>query len=135
MQDYIAQMMFNSPPGLSDAMDLAKMLACLVLIEPLTSPGMDAHLSPELHAPRGARHDFRIIRRDSASASSVAARSRGGTRGHLAASTYLQMALRPHIVHVVGHTEAHHAATAKDVIAACKVARRAIDNALAGTPT
>ena len=55
-------------------------------------------------------------------------------RGHLAASTYLQMALKPHIVHVVGHTEAHHAATAEDVIAACKVARRAIEDALAGAP-
>ena len=35
VQDYIAQLMFNSPPGLSDAMDLAKMLAVLDLIEPL----------------------------------------------------------------------------------------------------
>jgi hypothetical protein len=43
------------------------------------------------------------------------------------------MALKPQIVHVVGHTEAHHAATAEDVIAACKVARRAIENAL-GAP-
>jgi hypothetical protein len=44
------------------------------------------------------------------------------------------MALRPHIVHVVGHTEAHHAATAGDVIEACKLARRAIENALRGAP-
>ena len=44
------------------------------------------------------------------------------------------MALKPHIVHVVGHTEAHHAATAEDVIEACKLARRAIENALAGAP-
>ena len=44
------------------------------------------------------------------------------------------MALRPHIVHVVGHTEAHHAATADDVIAACKLARRAIENAVRGQP-
>ena len=29
VRDYIAQLMFNSPPGLSDAMDLAKMLAVL----------------------------------------------------------------------------------------------------------
>ena len=29
VKDYIAQLMFNSPPGLSDAMDLAKMLAVL----------------------------------------------------------------------------------------------------------
>jgi len=44
------------------------------------------------------------------------------------------MALRPHIVHVVGHTEAHHAATPDDVIAACKMARRAIEDALRGAP-
>jgi len=44
------------------------------------------------------------------------------------------MALHPHIVHVVGHTEAHHAATADDVIEACKLARRSIENALHGQP-
>jgi hypothetical protein len=55
-------------------------------------------------------------------------------RAHLAASVYLQMALRPHILHVVGHTEAHHAATAEDVIEACKLARRAVENALRGQP-
>jgi hypothetical protein len=55
-------------------------------------------------------------------------------RAHLAASVYLQMALRPHIVHVVGHAEAHHAATADDVIEACKLARRSVENALRGQP-
>ena len=55
-------------------------------------------------------------------------------RAHLATSVYLQMALRPHIVHVVGHTEAHHVATAADVIEACKLARRAIENGLHGQP-
>jgi len=44
------------------------------------------------------------------------------------------MALRPHVLHVVGHTEAHHAAEARDVIEACKLARRAIENALRGQP-
>jgi hypothetical protein len=44
------------------------------------------------------------------------------------------MALKPHIIHVVGHTEAHHAATADDVIEACRLAHRAIENALAGQP-
>jgi hypothetical protein len=44
------------------------------------------------------------------------------------------MALKPHIVHVVGYSEAHHAATADDVIASCKLARRAIENALVGQP-
>ncbi len=54
-------------------------------------------------------------------------------RGHLAAATYLQMSLKPHIYHIVGHTEAHHAATADDVIEASKIVRRAIENAM-GAP-
>jgi hypothetical protein len=44
------------------------------------------------------------------------------------------MALKPHIVHVVGHTEADHAATAGDIIEACGMARKAIENALGGAP-
>ena len=83
--------------------------------------------------PRSTHHDFRIIRQTRVGLLSHPLDPEAA-RGHLAAATYLQMALRPHIVHVVGHTEAHHAATAEDVIAACKVARRAIANALAGAP-
>ncbi|HUT21472.1 MAG TPA: hypothetical protein VM366_20150 [Anaerolineae bacterium] len=48
---------------------------------------------------------------------------------------YLQMALEPHIVHVVGHAEAHHAAAAGDVIEACKLARQAAtEGAVRGQP-
>ncbi len=115
VKDYIAQMMFNSPPGLSDAMDLAKMLALLDLIEPLVGP------------------DFRIWRQTRTGLLSYPLDPEAA-RAHLAASVYLQMALKPHIIHVVGHTEADHAATAEDVIAACKIARRAIENALSGQP-
>jgi methylmalonyl-CoA mutase cobalamin-binding subunit len=115
VQDYIAQFMFNSPPGLSDAMDLAKMLAILDLIEPL------------------AGDRFRIWRQTRTGLLSYPL-DPAAARAHLAASVYLQMALRPHIVHVVGHTEADHAATAGDVIEACGLARRAIENALRGQP-
>jgi len=115
VQDYIAQLMFNSPPGLSDAMDLARMLAALELVAPLEGPG------------------FRIWRQTRTGLLSYPL-DIDLARGHLAASVYVQMALRPHIVHVVGHSEAHHAATAEDVIQACKLARRAIENALAGQP-
>lgn len=116
VRDYIAQLMFNSPAGLSDAMDLAKILAVLDLIDPLASGG-----------------DFQIWKQTrtgllSYPLDAVAARA------HLAASVYLQMALKPHIVHVVGHSEAHHAATADDIIEASGLARRAIENALAGQP-
>ncbi|MBI5564934.1 MAG: cobalamin B12-binding domain-containing protein [Chloroflexi bacterium] len=113
--DYIAQFMFNSPSGLSDAMDLAKMLAMIDLIEPLAGP------------------DFRIWKQTRTGLLSYPL-DRDAARAHLAASVYVQMALRPHIVHVVGYTEADHAATADDVIESCNLARRAIDNALRGAP-
>ncbi len=115
VRDYIAQMMFNSPPGLSDRMDLAKMLACLDMIEPLAGP------------------DFRIWRQTRTGLLSYPLDD-DAARAHLAASIYVQMAIRPHILHVVGHVEAHHAATAEDVIEACKMARRVVENALRGQP-
>ena len=115
VRDYIAQLMFNSPPGLSDTMDLAKMLAVLELIMPLCGP------------------DFRIWKQTRTGLLSYPL-DQEAARGHLATSIYLQMALRPDIIHIVGHTEADHAATADDVITASKVARRAIENSLHGAP-
>ena len=115
VRDYIAQMMFNSPPGVSDAMDLAKMLAALEIVGPL--------VSSRFRLWRQTRTGLLSYPLDMAAA-----------RAHLAASVYLQMALRPHIVHVVSHSEAHHAATAEDVIEACALARRAIGNAVRGAP-
>lgn len=114
VRDYIAQMMFNSPPGTSDAMDLAKMLAVLDMIQPLVSD------------------NFRIWKQTRIGLLSHPVDT-DAARGHLAASTYLQMALKPHIYHIVGHTEANHAATADDIIEASKIVRRAITNAL-GAP-
>jgi hypothetical protein len=115
VHDYIAQLMFNCPPGVTEAADLAKMLAVLDLIAPLAGP------------------DFRIWRQTRTGLLSYPL-NQDIARGHLAASVYLQMALRPHIVHVVAHTEAHHAATAEDVIQACLLARAAVNNALHGQP-
>ncbi len=115
VKDYIAQFMFNSPPDLSDAMDLAKMLAILRMIDPL------------------ADDNFRIWRQTRTGLLSYPL-DPSAARAHLAASIYLQMALKPHIVHVVGHTEAHHAATADDIIESATMARRAMDNAVAGAP-
>jgi hypothetical protein len=114
VRDYVAQMMFNSPPGHTDAMDLAKMLALLKLVEPLAGP------------------DFRIWRQTRTGLLSYPV-DVDAARSHLAASVYLQMALRPHILHVVSFSEAHHAATAADVIESCKIAHRAIQNAI-GAP-
>lgn len=115
VREYIAQMMFNSPPGTSDAMDLAKMAALLE---------MDAELENE---------NFRVWRQTRTGLLSYPLEP-AAARAHLSASIYAQMALHPHIVHIVGHTEAHHAATADDIIEACLMARRSIENALAGQP-
>jgi methylmalonyl-CoA mutase cobalamin-binding subunit len=115
VQDYIAQMMFNTPPAVSDAMDLAKMLAALEIVEPLCGSA------------------FRLWRQTRTGLASYP-QNMVEARAHLAASVYVQMALHPHIVHVVSHSEAHHAATADDVIEACQLARRAIGNALRGAP-
>ena len=115
VRDYIAQMMFNSPPNLSDAMDLAKMLAILEMIAPLEDQG------------------FHIWRQTRTGLLSYPLED-NAARAHLATSIYLQMALKPHIIHIVGHTEADHAANASDVIAASLAARRSIENALAGQP-
>ena len=115
VRDYIAQMMFNSPPGTSDLMDLAKMSAAL-------------EISSELEDK-----NFRIWRQTRTGLLSHPLEE-NAARAHLSAGIYVQMALKPHIVHIVGHTEAHHAATAEDVIDASRMARRAIENALAGQP-
>ena len=76
VRDYIAQMMFNSPPGTSDAMDLAKMLAIKALIEPLED------------------ENFRIWRQTRTGLLSYPLEE-NAARAHLAASIYLQMALKP----------------------------------------
>jgi len=115
VRDYICQLMFNSPPGTSDAMDLAKMLAIKAMLEPL------------------AGENFRIWWQTRTGLLSYPI-DPNAARAHLAASVYLQMALRPDIVHVVGYCEADHAATAREVIESCLIARRAIENALAGQP-
>jgi hypothetical protein len=111
VKDYIAQLMFNSPAELSDKMDLAKMLAVLEMIAPLEGD------------------DFRIYRQTRTGLLSYPVEVEAA-RAHLAASIYLQMSLHPDIIHIVGHTEADHAATPQDVIEAGRMARRVIENAL-----
>lgn len=115
VRHYVAQYMFNTPPGTWFAMDLAKMLAKAALIESLHGPG------------------FVTLRETRAGLTSMPA-DLEAARGHLASSILLQMALRPHIVHVVAHVEADHAATAGDVIEACRLARGVIRNGLHGLP-
>jgi hypothetical protein len=119
VQDYIAQLMFNSPAELSDKMDLAKMMAMFEIITPLALPGRGA----------GGEGRFTIYKQTRTGLLSYPVEI-NAARAHLSASIYLQMALRPDIIHIVGHTEADHAATGEDIIEAARMARRAIENAM-----
>jgi hypothetical protein len=112
---YVSQYMLNTPPETSPAMDLAKMLAMIELIE-------------GLHDDR-----FTSIRQIRTGLKSMPA-DQERAKGHLAASIELGMALSPRIVHVVGYCEADHAAGAAEIIESCRIARGAVDLALKGTP-
>lgn len=113
VKDYVAQYMFNVPPSLSPAMDLAKMLAKIELIESLQD------------------ENFTVYRQARAGIASLPA-DLDQAKGQLSASCYLAMAIKPHIYHVVGYCEAHHAATAEDVIESCKIVRGVIRNIMLG---
>lgn len=123
VKNYIAQLMFNSPADLSDKMDLAKMMAMLEIIAPLSS----LHFRGGNEGSEGG--GFNIYKQTRAGLLSYPVEI-NAARAHLSASIYLQMALRPDIIHIVGHTEADHAATGADIIDAAQMARRSIENAM-----
>ena len=115
VSNYIAQYMFNVPPNISPKMDLAKMLAKIEMIESLEDKNFKTY--------RQVRAGLASLPPDLYSA-----------KGQLAASTYIAMAIKPHIVHVVGYCEAHHAATPEDIIESCKIVRGVIKNCMQGMP-
>ncbi len=111
VKDHIVQMMFNSPPGTSAAMDIAKMLAVMELVSELES------------------EDFRIWKQTRTGLLSYPV-DLDQARSHLSTSVFAQMALQPDIVHVVGYPEANHAVNAEEVIESCTMAQRAIESAM-----
>ena len=111
VEHYIAQYMFNVPHGLQFSMDLARVLAMMEMVESLASD--------TFHIYRETRAGLPLFSADEAVA-----------KGQLAASTFMQMAVKPHILHVVGYCEADHAAAAKDVIESCKIVKGVIRHTL-----
>jgi len=107
VRDYVAQFMFNTPKGTSPAMDIAKMLAKMDLVRELEDD------------------EFRVWRQTRTGLSSMPA-GREEAIGHMCASIAVQMHLKPHIVHVVGFSEADHATTAEELITSARIARGAI---------
>jgi methylmalonyl-CoA mutase cobalamin-binding subunit len=115
VRDYVSTYMFETPPNTSNKMDLAKALAQIELAE------------------SQQEDEFSIVRQTRTGLMSYPV-DLDYAKGRLGSSVYLQMALRPSIVHVVGYCEADHAATAEDVIESCKMARQVFQTALAGQP-
>jgi len=111
--NYISQYMFNVPNSLSFSMDLAKVLAQIELTESLADKDFNVY--------RQTRAGLPFLSADAAVA-----------KGQLAASTALQMNVRPHIIHVVGYSEALHAATPDVVIESCKIVRGVVRSTLTG---
>lgn len=111
VKHYISQYMFNNPNGLSFSMDLAKVLAMNELVNTLEDD--DFMIFRETRAGLPLFHpDVHIA------------------KGQLAASIFMQMMLKPHILHVVGFCEADHAAKAEEVIESCKIAKGVIKHTL-----
>lgn len=115
VRNYVAQYMFNNPRGTSPAMDLAKMFSKIQLIEGLQGETFRAF--------REARSGLNSLPLDMDQA-----------KGHLGSSIHTMMAIRPHIVHVVGYSEANYHVGPKELIESCKIAHGAMRNALLGLP-
>ena len=90
VRHYVSQYMFNNPPGTSAEMDIAKMLAKNEMIEELSDESFTV---------------FRQVRAGLAHFSP----DPSFAQGQLAASAVISMALKPHIMHVVGFSEGDHA--------------------------
>ena len=106
VKHYIMQMMFELPPEISALDDLAKMKAAYELIEPLTR-----------------HYDFNIIR-ETRSGLPGFPPNLYQAKGHLAFGVYTQLYIEPDILHVVTHSEAHHEATANDIIESCELVKQ-----------
>lgn len=114
VKDYVAQYMFNVPASISPEKDLGKMLAKIELVESLVD------------------ENFNVYRQARAGLASFPT-NLYQAKGQLAASAYLAMAIKPHIYHVVGFCEAHHAARAEDIIESAMIVRGIIKNEFLGS--
>lgn len=115
VKKYVAQFMFNTPPGTSFQMDLAKMMAKNELIEELKDENFDfyrevragiAHFSPDPFI----------------------------AKGQLAASSLIMLFMKPHILHVVAYCEGDHAVYPEELIESCNIVHGVIKNSLNGLP-
>jgi hypothetical protein len=115
VKNYVAQYMFNTPPGTSPAMDIAKMSAKLEMIESLHD------------------NNFRAFREVRAGIAHFLP-SPAAAKGQLASSALISLALKPHILHVVGFSEGDHATYPEELIESCSIVHGVLHNCLNGLP-
>lgn len=115
VRKYVAQFMFNTPDGMSVEMDLGKMLAMKMMIDDL----VDDRFSYYTQVRAGLLHF---------SSDQYAA------KGQLAASALVSLALKPHILHVVGFSEGDHAVTADELIESCRIVHGVLRDTMHGVP-
>lgn len=115
VKNYVSQLMFDTPLGISPRFDIAKMLAKTEMIEALHDDNFISY--------RQIRTGLLSFPEDPYLA-----------KGQLASSIQMAMFLKPHIIHVVSYCEADHAATPDDIIESAKVARKVVSNSTRGLP-
>ncbi len=115
VKQYVAQYMFNTPPGIAPRMDLAKMMAKNELIASLRDENFDFFRQVRAGIAHFAPDPF------------IA-------KGQLAASALISLYLKPHILHVVAYCEGDHAVYPEELIESCRIVHGVIQESRRGLP-
>jgi len=110
VQNMVLQMQFNKPKETGDYADLSKM-----------SAGMEMARRISL----GRKNPANILRETRTGIESLSA-DMDLAKWQLARSTFLQMCMDPHIIHIVSYCEANYAARPADIIDGSCLIRRAV---------
>jgi len=113
VRNYVSQYMFNTPPGTTPQMDIAKMMAKNEMINTLKNENFDV---------------FREVRAGIAHFSGDAYKA----KGQAAASAVISLTLKPHILHVVGFSEGDHATHPDELTESCKIIHGVLFDCLDG---
>lgn len=110
VQNMVFQMQFNKPKETGDYADLAKMSAGMEMANLMSS---------------GRKLPADILRETRTGIESLS-EDMNLAKWQLARSTFLQMCMNPHIIHIVSYCEANYAARPEDIIDSSKLIRRAV---------
>ncbi len=115
VKHYVMQYMFETPPGLSPKMDMAKMLAKIELIKTLEDDNFIHYRMIRTGLMALPAHPWRAI-------------------GEMASSVFFASYIKPHIIHVVSYCEAEKRAESKEIIESINMAKQAYRKASKGLP-